>query len=73
MDEQLFYMVQKTVKNLAVREGYLMEEQGTLLKPETIKLVEEIQQHVHEMVIESLIDQALATGDKDLFMKLTAR
>ena len=69
MDEALFCMVQDAVKKLAVREGVLMEEQGTLLKPETIKLVEEIQQH-H---LDIMIDQTLATGNKELFMQLTAR
>ncbi len=69
MDEALFYMIQDAVKNLAVKEGVLMKEQDTYLKPETIKLVEEIQQHT----LDALIDQALATGDKDLFMQLTTR
>ena len=50
----------KDARELAIREGIAVNEDGTILKPSTIKLVEEIEETTHER----LIDQALETGDK---------
>lgn len=47
--------------------GYVEEVDGTLLAPDTIKLVNEIE----EMNRQRKIDEALVNGDRKLFMQLT--
>jgi len=59
----------KVVVSLAVKEGLLVEEDGVILDPQTIDLVNEIE----EMNRQQAIDKALATGDKKLFMQLTTQ
>lgn len=46
--------------------GYVIED-GVFLAPETIKLVNEIEENNRQ----HLIDQSLLTGNKELFMQLT--
>lgn len=57
----------KAAITYAIEEGILVEEDGTLLNPKTIELVKEIEQ----MNLQHLIDNALATGNRELFMQLT--
>lgn len=64
---QLFDSILKAVTALAVKEGLLVEEDGVLLNPNTINLVNEIE----EMNRQHLIDMALANNDRELFMQLT--
>lgn len=44
-----------------------MEEDGIVLNPKTIELVNEIEQ----TNLQHLIDNALATGNRELFIQLT--
>ena len=76
MTEDIFNMIQQTAKDMAVTDGVLIEEDGTLLNPNTIKLVSEIERvnHLHlmsESNRQGLIDIALESGNKTLFMQLT--
>lgn len=76
MTEDIFNMIQQAAKDMAVSDGVLIEEDGTLLNPNTIKLVSEIERvnHLHlmsESNRQGLIDIALESGNKTLFMKLT--
>ena len=64
----MFDSILKAVTALAVKEGLLVEEDGILLKPATIDLVNEIE----EMNRQHLIDMALANNDRELFMRLTS-
>lgn len=63
----MFDSILKAVTALAVKEGLLVEEDGVLLSPNTINLVNEIE----EMNRQHLIDMALANNDRELFMQLT--
>lgn len=63
----MFDSILKAVTALAVKEGLLVEEDGILLSPNTINLVNEIE----EMNRQHLIDIALANNDRKLFMQLT--
>ena len=53
---------------MAVNEGHLIKEDGIILNPNTINLVNEIE----EMNRQHLIDMALANNDRELFMQLTS-
>lgn len=64
----MFDSILKAVTALAVKEGLLVEEDGVLLSPNTINLVNEIE----EMNRQHLIDMALANNDRELFMQLTS-
>ncbi|MEA0554628.1 IDEAL domain-containing protein [Lysinibacillus irui] len=63
----MFDSILKAAIALAIQEGLLVEEDGVLLSPTTINLVNEIQ----EMNRQHLIDMALANNDRELFMQLT--
>lgn len=52
---------------VAIKEGVLVEEDGIVLNPSTIELVNEIEQ----INLQHLIDNALVTGNRELFMQLT--
>lgn len=67
MTEDIFNMIQQAAKAMAVQQGVLIEEEGTLLNPKTIELVNEIE----EANRQHLIDTALANNDRNLFMQLT--
>ena len=54
-------------RQLLVAEHGFAEEEGVLLSPSTIALVEEIE----EANRQHLIDQALINGDKQAFIQLT--
>ncbi|MEQ6855362.1 IDEAL domain-containing protein [Lysinibacillus capsici] len=64
----MFDSILKAVTALAVKEGLLVEEEGVLLSPNTINLVNEIEEINHQ----HLIDIALANNDRELFMQLTS-
>ena len=64
----MFDSILKAVTALAIQEGLLVEEDGVLLSPNTINLVNEIE----EMNRQHLIDMALANNDRELFMKITS-
>ena len=68
MTEDIFNMIQQAAKAMAVQQGVLIEEEGTLLNPRTIELVNEIE----EANRQHLIDSALANNNRELFMQLTA-
>lgn len=68
MDELFESFFMKVVVSL-VKEGLLVEEDGIILDPKTIELVNEIE----EMNRQQAIDKALATSDKKLFMQLTTQ
>lgn len=63
----MFDSILKAAIALAIQEGLLVEEDGVLLSPTTIDLVNEIE----EMNRQHLIDIALANNDRELFMQLT--
>lgn len=63
----MFDSILKAAIALAIQEGLLVEEDGVLLSPNTINLVNEIE----EMNRQHLIDLALANNDRELFMQLT--
>ncbi|MEA0565129.1 IDEAL domain-containing protein [Lysinibacillus irui] len=63
----MFDSILKAVTALAIKEGLLVEEDGVLLSPNTISLVNEIE----EMNRQHLIDMALSNNDRELFMQLT--
>ncbi len=66
--EDLFRAAAAKAIEMAVNEGHLIKEDGILLKPATIDLVNEIE----EMNRQHLIDMALANNDRELFMKITS-
>ncbi|MGR7908376.1 IDEAL domain-containing protein [Lysinibacillus capsici] len=63
----MFDSILKAAIALAIQEGLLVEEDGVLLSPNTISLVNEIE----EMNRQHLIDMALANNDRELFIQLT--
>lgn len=63
----MFDSILKAAIALAIQEGLLVEEDGVLLSPNTINLVNEIE----EMNRQHLIDIALANNDRELFVQLT--
>lgn len=65
--EDLFRAAAAKAIEMAVNEGHLIKEDGIILKPSTIDLVNEIE----EMNRQHLIDMALANNDRELFMQLT--
>jgi len=65
--EDLFRAAAAKAIEMAVNEGHLIKEDGIILKPSTIDLVNEIE----EMNRQHLIDIALANNDRELFMQLT--
>lgn len=65
--EDLFRAAAAKAIEMAVNEGHLIKEDGIILMPATINLVNEIQ----EMNRQHLIDMALANNDRELFMQLT--
>ncbi|WNN77556.1 IDEAL domain-containing protein [Lysinibacillus capsici] len=67
MFEDLFRAAAAKAIEMAVNEGHLIKEDGILLNPNTINLVNEIE----EMNRQHLIDMALANNDRELFMQLT--
>lgn len=67
MFEDLFRAAAAKAIEMAVNEGHLIKEDGILLNPNTINLVNEIE----EMNRQHLIDIALANNDRELFMQLT--
>lgn len=67
MFEDLFRAAAAKAIEMAVKEGHLIKEDGIILNPTTINLVNEIQ----EMNRQHLIDMALANNDRELFMQLT--
>lgn len=66
--EDLFRAAAAKAIEMAVNEGHLIKENGILLNPNTINLVNEIE----EMNRQHLIDIALANNDRELFMQLTS-
>lgn len=67
MFEDLFRAAAAKAIEMAVNEGHLIKEDGIILMPATIDLVNEIE----EMNRQHLIDMALANNDRELFMQLT--
>ncbi|OCX63626.1 hypothetical protein BFM98_12950 [Lysinibacillus sp. AR18-8] len=67
MFEDLLRAAAAKAIEMAVNEGHLIKEDGIILKPATINLVNEIE----EMNRQHLIDMALANNDRELFMQLT--
>lgn len=67
MLEDLMKAFAKAATTIAVREGVLVEEDDVLLNKTTVDLVNEIE----EANRQQLIDKALATGNRELFMQLT--
>ncbi|SPT95592.1 IDEAL domain [Lysinibacillus capsici] len=67
MFEDLFRAAAAKAIEIAVYEGHLIKEDGIILMPATIDLVNEIE----EMNRKHLIDMALANNDRELFMQLT--
>lgn len=67
MFEDLLRAAAAKAIEMAVNEGHLIKEDGIILKPSTIDLVNEIE----EMNRKHLIDIALANNDRELFMQLT--
>ena len=65
--EDLFRAAAAKAIEMAVNEGHLIKEDGIILMPATINLVNEIE----EMNRQHLIDMALANNDRELFMQLT--
>ena len=65
--EDLFRAAAAKAIEMAVNEGHLIKEDGIILMPATINLVNEIE----EMKRQHLIDMALANNDRELFMQLT--
>lgn len=61
-------MFLNAARTVAIEYHGYVEEDGFLLNPDTIKLVTEME----EANRQRLIDQSLATGNKELFMRLTA-
>lgn len=59
----------KAATEIAVKDGVLIREDGILLNPSTVELVNEIEQSNRQ----HLIDNALATGNRELFMQLTTQ
>ena len=68
MFEDLFRAAAAKAIEMAVNEGHLIKEDGIILNPNTINLVNEIE----EMNRQHLIDMALANNDRELFMQLTS-
>ena len=68
MFEDLFRAAAAKAIEMAVKEGHLIKEDGIILDPNTINLVNEIE----EMNRQHLIDMALANNDRELFMQLTS-
>ncbi|WP_333880322.1 IDEAL domain-containing protein [Lysinibacillus capsici] len=68
MFEELFRAAAAKAIEMAVKEGHLIKEDGILLKPSTIDLVNETE----EMNRQHLIDMALVNNDRELFMQLTS-
>ena len=62
-------MFLKAARTVAIEYHGYVEEDGVLLAPDTIKLVTELE----EVNRQCLIDQSLQTGNKEMFMQLTAR
>lgn len=67
MFEDLLRAAAAKAIEMAVNEGHLIKEDGIILSPNTINLVNEIE----EMNRQHLIDMALANNDRELFMQLT--
>ncbi|MCS5499838.1 IDEAL domain-containing protein [Lysinibacillus sp. A4] len=67
MFNDFFNAFMKAAYTVAIKEGVLVEEDGIVLNPSTIELVKEIEQ----INLQHLIDNALATGNRELFMQLT--
>lgn len=68
MFEDLFRAAAAKAIEMAVNEGHLIKEDGIILMPATIDLVNEIE----EMNRQHLIYMALANNDRELFMQLTS-
>ncbi|WP_342442868.1 IDEAL domain-containing protein [Lysinibacillus sp. FSL K6-0075] len=68
MFEDLFRAAAAKAIEMAVNEGHLIKEDGIILKPATLELVNEIE----EMNRQHLIDMALSNNDRELFMQLTS-
>lgn len=68
MFEDLFRAAAAKAIEMAVNEGHLIKEDGIILKPATLELVNEIE----EMNRQHLIDMALANNNRELFMQLTS-
>ncbi|WP_342504229.1 IDEAL domain-containing protein [Lysinibacillus sp. FSL L8-0126] len=68
MFEDLFRAAVAKALEMAVNEGHLIKEDGIVLKPATLELVNEVE----EMNRQHLIDMALANNDRELFMQLTS-
>lgn len=66
--EDLFRAAAAKAIEMAVNEGHLIKEDGIILMPATINLINEIE----EMNRQHLIDMALANNDRKLFMQLTS-
>ena len=71
MTEDIYNLIQQAAKAMAVQQGVLIEEDGILLNPKTIELVNEIEEANRQHAIDTVIDIALETGNRDLFMQLT--
>ncbi|MFJ7736430.1 IDEAL domain-containing protein [Lysinibacillus sp. NPDC097287] len=67
MTEDIYYAIKRAAMLMAIKEGLLVSEGGTLLNKSTVELVSEIE----EVNRQHLIDTALATGNRELFMQLT--
>lgn len=70
MSEDIYYAIKRATNAallMAIEEGLIVSEGGTLLNPKTIELVSEIE----EANRQHLIDKALTTGNRELFMQLT--
>ncbi|MGN7116070.1 IDEAL domain-containing protein [Lysinibacillus odysseyi] len=57
----------KMSREMAINDHGFVEEDGFLFSPSTILLVGEIEESNRQ----HLIDQALASGNKDMFLELT--
>lgn len=67
MFEDIFRAAAAKAIEMAVNEGHLIKEDGILLNPKTLELVNEIE----EMNRQHLINKALENGDEKLFIQLT--
>lgn len=68
MSETLNMFIQAYQKAL-VDIGFLVEDEGIILKPETITIVAEIEENNRRNAIE----RALENGDRETFMALTSK
>lgn len=66
--EDLFRAAVAKAIEMAIKEGHLIKEDGIVLNPTTVELVNEIE----EMNRQHLIDKALTNNDRKLFMQLTS-